>query len=313
MPLKVLVTGKNEEIARDISTHLVTDRGCQVIRCAPSREALIDKIPIELPQVVIICLSYEKALSVGIYDVLAGSAGPGGISVIVVANAPDKKAFMNHTRIERMFFLARPVSILALYERMNAIEAELEKYSSKNEGSTEFVNPKAAARNQKKHILVIDDDAQQLMQIKDHLSDFYDVTLVSSGEAAFKFLSKKRTNLILLDYMMPDMNGPQVYEQIQKTPSLWGIPVIFLTGVNEKSTVLKTLTELKPQGYIVKPAKKSALIAKILDVLDSVPERESNEDLSEDDIYDEADTETEGSAEEEFEEIDPSDLKGSFF
>jgi|GEM_PF-5059371 len=45
------------------------------------------------------------------------------------------------------------------------------------------------------------------------------------------------------------------------------IPVVFLTGVSEKETVIKTLVELKPQGYILKPSKKSEIVAKIIDVL----------------------------------------------
>ena len=44
--------------------------------------------------------------------------------------------------------------------------------------------------------------------------------------------------------------------------------MVFLTGVKEKDTVIKTLIELKPQGYIVKPARRSELVAKIIDVFD---------------------------------------------
>ena len=50
-------------------------------------------------------------------------------------------------------------------------------------------------------------------------------------------------------------------------PEVSHIPVVFLTGVTEKETVVKTLVELKPQGYIVKPSKKSELVAKIIDIL----------------------------------------------
>ncbi len=45
------------------------------------------------------------------------------------------------------------------------------------------------------------------------------------------------------------------------------LPIIFLTGVQEKEKVLHALLELKPHGYIVKPSKKSELVAKIIDVL----------------------------------------------
>ena len=105
------------------------------------------------------------------------------------------------------------------------------------------------------------------MHIKDQLDEFYDVVCVKSGEAAFKFLAKKTCDLILMDHLMPVMDGPTVLRSIQDTSEWEDIPVIFLTGMTEKKKVLQTLAELRPQGYIVKPAKKSELVAKIIDVL----------------------------------------------
>ena len=132
---------------------------------------------------------------------------------------------------------------------------------------TEYVNPNADDTPPRKHILVVDDDSSQLLQMKDHLREFYEVTLVPSGKAALKYLTKHRVDLIFLDDLMPEMNGPDVLEQLRRLPALKFIPVVFLTGVTEKDTVIKTLVELKPQGYIVKPAKKSELVAKIIDIL----------------------------------------------
>ena len=114
---------------------------------------------------------------------------------------------------------------------------------------------------------MVDDDTEQLITIKELLKEFYDVTVVKSGEAAFKFLGRQGVNLILLDYLMPEMDGPAVLTELRNDPNLSKIPVIFLTGMTERETVIKTLTELKPQGYIVKPTKKSELVAKIIDVL----------------------------------------------
>ena len=93
------------------------------------------------------------------------------------------------------------------------------------------------------------------------------MTLVGSGKDALKFLGKRKVDLILLDYMMPDMDGPEVMTEIREDPALAGIPIVFLTGVSEKDKVIKTLVDLKPQGYIVKPSKKSELVAKIIDIL----------------------------------------------
>lgn len=115
--------------------------------------------------------------------------------------------------------------------------------------------------------IVVTGRNEQLVQIKEHLREFYDTTLVSSGKSAFKYLEKSETDLILLDYMMPGMNGPEVLKELRKDPDYKDIPVIFLTGVSEKEIVIKTITELKPQGYVLKPTKKSELVAKIIDAL----------------------------------------------
>ena len=131
----------------------------------------------------------------------------------------------------------------------------------------EYENPNADRKHPRRRILVVDDDTQQLMQIKDLLDEFYDVTVVKSGNAAFKFLRKRTCNLILLDYLMPEMDGPDVLRALRDNEETADIPIIFLTGVTEKMTVIETLTELMPQGYVVKPAKKSELVAKIIDVL----------------------------------------------
>ena len=93
------------------------------------------------------------------------------------------------------------------------------------------------------------------------------MTPVKSGEAAFKFLLKRKPDLILLDYLMPDQDGPQVLRQLRTVEEYADIPVIFLTGMTEKEAVIQTLTQLRPQGYIIKPSKKSEIVAKIIDVL----------------------------------------------
>ena len=67
--------------------------------------------------------------------------------------------------------------------------------------------------------------------------------------------------------MMPDQDGPEVLKKLRTVDEYADIPVIFLTGVTEKNTVIDTLTVLRPQGYIIKPSKKSEIVAKIIDVL----------------------------------------------
>ncbi|MCR5509315.1 MAG: response regulator [Lachnospiraceae bacterium] len=268
MQLKVMVTGKNRKIASDISDHLVSDRGYSVIKCASSKEALFNRVPAEMPHIIIICLGDETTETVSVFDVLKECTKMGGITIIVIANDADQKLFINNTKLERMFFMSRPVSLFAFYEKLNEIEKTVEE-GQKNGSTliTEFVNPHASDLPPRKHILVVDDDSEQLFNIKEQLKEFYEVTLVPSGEAALKFMSRHRVDLVLLDHMMPVMNGPQVLEHMRMIPALEHVPVVFLTGVTEKDTVVKTLVDYKPQGYIVKPSTKSELVAKIIDIM----------------------------------------------
>ena len=97
------------------------------MKCPPSKNVLFDLVPRELPHVIIICLGDETYETVTVFDILKECSKLGGITLIVVANESDRVTFMNHTALERMYFLDRPVSLFALYEKINEIEKELEE------------------------------------------------------------------------------------------------------------------------------------------------------------------------------------------
>ncbi len=265
--LKILLTGQNRRIAVNISDHLAQDKGYKTTLCAASEETLARKAMVVSPHVVIICLGNENSKTSRDYDVLLDVKNEDWVSTIIVADKEDYKIFKENTGLKHLYFISRPVSMETLYDKLSEIETRLEMERAKDEAPHEESFEEDDDDGKKKHILVVDDDKEQLRQIKEHLSDFYDVRAVRSGPAALKFLENHRVDLILLDYMMPEMDGPAVFKEIRESGEYPWIPVIFLTGVTEKKKVIKTLVELKPQGYIVKPAKKSALVSKIIDVI----------------------------------------------
>ena len=87
-----------------------------------------------------------------------------------------------------------------------------------------------------------------------------------SGKLAFTFLEKKHTDLILLDYEMPIINGGEVLKKLRENPATKDIPVVFLTGVSNRSTIQEVLA-MKPQGYLLKPIDSEKLFKVIMDVL----------------------------------------------
>ena len=119
----------------------------------------------------------------------------------------------------------------------------------------------------RRHILVVDDDPRMLKMLKEQLHHDFDVGTAVNGKIAMKFLENKHTDLILLDYEMPDEKGPDVLEKIRANRSTKDVPVIFLTGVTERDKIQKALV-MQPQGYLLKPIDRERLMETITKVLE---------------------------------------------
>ncbi len=101
-----------------------------------------------------------------------------------------------------------------------------------------------------------------LKVIKEHLHEDYDVATAVSGRVALKFLERRTTDLILLDYLMPEESGLEVLEKLRAKEETKDIPVIFLTGVTERKKIKNALV-MRPQGYLLKPVDHDKLMEEI--------------------------------------------------
>ncbi len=115
---------------------------------------------------------------------------------------------------------------------------------------------------QKKKILIVDDDGTMLRMIKTWLSLKYKVYMASSGKIAINFLQNNTVDLVLLDYMMPQMDGPEVLRIIRQNEPTKDLPVMFLTSKGDKESVV-TAASLKTTKYLLKTMPKAKLIAAI--------------------------------------------------
>ena len=113
-----------------------------------------------------------------------------------------------------------------------------------------------------KHILVVDDNKVNLIFAKQSLGSHYNLTLVTSGAQALHFLSKKIPDLILLDLLMPEMNGIETYKKIKEQENLKNIPIIFLTANTDTSAQQECL-ELGAADFILKPFNPKEMIESI--------------------------------------------------
>ncbi len=142
----------------------------------------------------------------------------------------------------------------ARFERPFDMKKLVEEVDKLNRANNDMTN--------RKNILLVDDDGTFLKMVKDWLSDKYRVTIVTSGAQAMMYIADNRPDLILLDYEMPVISGPQVLEMIRSETKVDGIPVIFLTGKGDRESVMKVLS-LKPDGYLLKSMKRDQLRAAV--------------------------------------------------
>lgn len=118
-----------------------------------------------------------------------------------------------------------------------------------------------------KHILIVDDNKANLTMAREVLIGEYDINLVISGAQALQFLSKKATDLILLDINMPEMNGIETMQKIKEN-SLWSkIPVIFLTADTNIDMEMECL-DLGAVDFIAKPFVPKIMLSRIARTLE---------------------------------------------
>ncbi len=123
---------------------------------------------------------------------------------------------------------------------------------------------KSHNRQNRKNILVVDDNGAMLRNVKGWLGDKYNVIPANSGSRAMKYLANNRPDLILLDYEMPVVDGSQVLGMIREDMDNSDIPVIFLTSKGDKESVMKVMN-LKPAGYLLKTMSPEQIIHEVDD------------------------------------------------
>lgn len=181
----------------------------------------------------------------GIHSILEDA----GKKMIVIG---EKKAhddfFKAVPELKKHFWMNRPIDKDMLIQMIRKVL----KSKGKKEGE--------------ERILIIDDDPSYAKMIREWLKETYKINVVTTGKLAMSFLEKNEVDLILLDYEMPEMDGPEVLEMIHQNPKSAEIPVVFLTGVNTKERITQVMS-LKPEGYILKSTTREALLDKLSELL----------------------------------------------
>jgi len=119
----------------------------------------------------------------------------------------------------------------------------------------------------KERLLLIEDDKDIQELLRYNLSkEGYQIVQAFTGEEGLKAARGKSPDLIILDLMLPGMDGLEVCKLLKKEPKTEGIPVVMLTAKGEESDVVAGL-EIGAEDYVLKPFSPKVLIARIRTVL----------------------------------------------
>ncbi|MGF1571629.1 MAG: response regulator [Sumerlaeia bacterium] len=119
-----------------------------------------------------------------------------------------------------------------------------------------------------KTILCVDDERDILLILETALSDDYKVITASSGADALQVAQATPPDLVILDLMMPEMDGLETFAQFKTIEKLASIPCIFLTGVSDKEKIREALM-LGTKYYLTKPFDLDELMDKVSQALNA--------------------------------------------
>jgi DNA-binding response OmpR family regulator len=130
--------------------------------------------------------------------------------------------------------------------------------------------------NMAQKVLVVDDDPLTQRVLKYYLERAgYEILVASSGREAIRMAKHYLPKLIILDLMLPDIDGREVLRQVQRTESTKSIPVVLLSGNTDLATTEESLQSGATQ-VLVKPINPEQLIAVLRHVLSETDSKDSS-------------------------------------
>jgi len=164
------------------------------------------------------------------------------IPVIFLTGNRDRESMLKGINLGASDYVIKPFTTSKLLESIkNSINSEADKdISNKDEDGG------------KTSVLVVDDVTSMLRAAQHALQDKYKVFLLSKSEDVVDFLKKKTPDLILLDYVMPEINGFQLIPLIRAVPNHSDTPIIIMTTEGTPEHVSEAMS-LGASDFIVKP------------------------------------------------------------
>lgn len=256
---RMLLAGKNKIVMDDIFSRL--ERNFEIISTSMRFSDMEKHLNISNPDIFVYCALNENREDVLKLVELKRQITRQGVVFVLIGSKEDCEYFQKLAVYMVDLLIIKPKNSVEIENKILEYMKKIEEEERALQEEVEKLN-KIKEQQRRKHILVIDDDPMVLRLIKEYVHEDYDVATAISGKIAYKFLAQKKTDLILLDYEMPNEKGPEVLENMRNKHLIDGVPVLFLTGITDYEKIRMAL-KLRPQGYMLKPIDKEKLLGTI--------------------------------------------------
>ncbi|MCR5154681.1 MAG: response regulator [Lachnospiraceae bacterium] len=245
-------------------TYELLNEKFSVKKCSPGVDVFSGMMKVTAPDLVLCDLtSGDMSVMARIFSILRKYYTP--IPVMVISNEFQAKEFEKYLVTVQFEHIKLPAEPKAIFKRC------CERFGLSPSETTLIGNEETKFDTWgRKHILIVDDNAVVLRNMKSILQDKYSVAVATSVELAMRLMAKKKPDLIFLDYDMPVVDGMMAMQLLQAQEDYKDIPVIFLTGVSDAKYVQDVL-RMRPAGYFLKPPVPD----KILEAASNILEKSS--------------------------------------
>lgn len=268
--LNYLIVDDFQPMRRTVNDQL-TRAGVKKIRQAVNGQEALQIISKHKVDVIICDWNMPNVSGFDVLKRVKGDANLSHVHFMFVTAEADRDSVRMAIQAGVDQFLVKPFTPKTLREKIEDMLSRPPRGTQSGSGEEvvsgekpkEVVSPgRKAKKSDRSTVLVVDDVPTNIDVIKGILSDSYKIKAATSGEKALAMIQRDKPDLILLDIMMPEMDGYQVCDELKADLETEHIPVIFLTAKSEITDMTRGF-DLGAVDYITKPANPELLKARV--------------------------------------------------
>ncbi|MFT2111871.1 response regulator [Marinomonas sp. 2405UD68-3] len=280
---KICLVVDDQETMRQLVSRSLRQLGCEQVLVASNGVTALGILDNQHVDMIISDWNMPNMTGVDLLKAVRANSDTASIPFLMMTAETDRRRVSEVISSGVSGFLIKPFNLKLLQQKIEhslcvgnpVLMAELER------SQAEEVAPSTTGKKDAATLLVVDDTPSNLDVIVNLFRNEYRVKVATSGEQALKICMGAPPDLILLDVMMPGMNGYEVCEKLNENPKTQGIPVIFLTSKGAATDLAKGF-DVGGVDYVVKPSDPVVVRTRVrnqLKLKDARDERSQQLDL----------------------------------